>query len=54
MVLAGGVLKFPWVLEPFVYDDQERLLAALMDKVIRASRAEGEEADRGLTHIRRV
>jgi hypothetical protein len=26
--------RFPWVLEPYLYEDQDRLLAALNDKVI--------------------
>ena len=26
--------RFPWVLEPYLYDDQDRLLAAITDKVI--------------------
>jgi uncharacterized protein YjbI with pentapeptide repeats len=26
--------RFPWVLEPYLYEDQERLLAAITDKVI--------------------
>jgi hypothetical protein len=26
--------RFPWVLEPYLYEDQDRLLAALNEKVI--------------------
>lgn len=30
----AALLGYPWVLEPYLYEDQERLLAAIMEKVI--------------------
>jgi hypothetical protein len=35
--------RFPWVLEPFVYDDQAGLLAAITDKVIGPAEAKARE-----------
>jgi len=33
---------YPWVLEPFLYEDQNRLLAALADRVIRPAEAKAQ------------
>jgi hypothetical protein len=35
--------RFPWVLEPYLYEDQDRLLAALTDKVIGPAEAKAKE-----------
>ena len=35
--------RFPWVLEPFLYEDQNALLAALTDKVIGPAEAKAKE-----------
>jgi uncharacterized protein YjbI with pentapeptide repeats len=35
--------RFPWVLEPFIYEDQEMLLASLMDRVIGPAEAKAKE-----------
>jgi len=35
--------RFPWVLEPYLYDDQDRLLAAITDKVIGPAEAKAKE-----------
>jgi hypothetical protein len=34
---------FPWVLEPYLYEDQDRLLAAIMDKVIGPAEAKAKK-----------
>ena len=34
---------FPWVLEPFLYDDQKSLLADLSDKVIGPAEAKAQQ-----------
>ena len=34
---------FPWVLEPFLYQNQDRLLAAMTDKVIGPAEAKAKE-----------
>jgi Pentapeptide repeats (8 copies) len=38
---------FPWVLEPYVYENQDRLLAALTDKVIGPAEAKANERAAG-------
>jgi hypothetical protein len=38
---------FPWVLEPYVYENQDRLLAALTDKVIGPAEAKAKERAAG-------
>ena len=35
--------RFPWVLEPYLYDDQDGLLAAITDKVIGPAEAKAKE-----------
>jgi uncharacterized protein YjbI with pentapeptide repeats len=35
--------RFPWVLEPYLYEDQDRLLAAINDKVIGPAEAKARE-----------
>jgi len=35
--------RYPWVLEPYLYDDQDRLLAALNEKVIGPAAAKARE-----------
>jgi hypothetical protein len=35
--------RFPWVLEPFLYEDQDRLLAVLTDKVIGPAETKAKE-----------
>jgi uncharacterized protein YjbI with pentapeptide repeats len=35
--------RFPWVLEPYLYEDQDRLLAALTEKVIGPAEAKAKE-----------
>lgn len=35
--------RFPWVLEPYFYDDQDRLLAAIMENVIGPAEAKAKE-----------
>ena len=35
--------RFPWVLEPYMYDDQDGLLAALTDRVIGPAEAKAKE-----------
>jgi len=35
--------RFPWVLEPCLYDDQEGLLAAIAEKVIGPAEAMAKE-----------
>jgi hypothetical protein len=35
--------RFPWVLEPYLYDDQDGLLAVLTEKVIRPAEAKVKE-----------
>jgi uncharacterized protein YjbI with pentapeptide repeats len=35
--------RYPWVLEPFLYEDQERLLAGLTDKVIGPAETKAKE-----------
>ena len=34
---------FPWVLEPYLYEDQDGLLAAIMEKVIGPAEAKAKE-----------
>jgi hypothetical protein len=34
---------FPWVLEPYLYEDQDRLLAAIMENVIGPAEAKAKE-----------
>lgn len=34
---------YPWVLEPFLYDNQDRLLAAITEKVIGPAEAKAKE-----------
>ena len=35
--------RFPWVLEPYLYEDQDRLLAAITEKVIGPAEAKAKE-----------
>ena len=35
--------RYPWVLEPYLYEDQDRLLAALTEKVIGPAEAKAKE-----------
>ena|ERR1039458_447952 len=35
--------RFPWVLDPYLYDDQDRLLAAITEKVIGPAEAKAKE-----------
>ena len=35
--------RFPWVLEPYLYEDQDRLLAAITDKVIGPAESKAKE-----------
>jgi hypothetical protein len=35
--------RFPWILEPYLYDDQDRLLAVLNEKVIGPAEAKAKE-----------
>lgn len=35
--------RYPWVLEPYLYEDQDRLLAAIMEKVIGPAEAKAKE-----------
>ena len=35
--------RFPWVLEPFVYEDQNHLQAVLTESVIRPAEAKAKE-----------
>ena len=35
--------RFPWVLEPYLYEDQDRLLAAISENVIRPAEAKAKE-----------
>jgi len=39
--------RYPWVLEPFLYKDQDGLLAALTDKVIGPAEAKAKEESGG-------
>ena len=39
--------RFPWVLELFVYEDQDRLLAAITEKVIGPAEAKAKEQTAG-------
>jgi hypothetical protein len=38
--------RYPWVLEPFLYEDQDRLLAALGDRVIGPAEAKAKAQTR--------
>jgi hypothetical protein len=35
--------RYPWVLEPYLYDDQDGLLAAITDKVIGPAETRAKE-----------
>jgi hypothetical protein len=35
--------RYPWVLEPYLYEDQDGLLAAITDKVIGPAEAKAKE-----------
>jgi hypothetical protein len=35
--------RFPWVFEPYLYEDQDRLMAALTDKVIGPAEKKAKE-----------
>ena len=37
------LVRYPWVLEPFLYDDQKHLLDSLSDKVIDPAEAKAKE-----------
>jgi len=37
------IRRYPWVLEPYLYDDQDGLLAALNDMVIGPAEAKAKE-----------
>ena len=39
--------RYPWVLEPYLYEGQDRLLAALTDKVIGPAEAKAKEQTAG-------
>src|SRR5260370_30279575 len=43
--------RYPWVLEPYLYEDQDRLLAAITNKVIRPAEAKAKEQKGGSRFI---
>jgi hypothetical protein len=42
-LMSDHFKRFPWVLEPYLYGDQDRLMAALTEKVIGPAEAKAKE-----------